>query len=352
MSESQEGARGILETLAKLVLVRRQGGQGQHVDPDREPPPATAYWGADQTDAWFSDEMKFLRECVCLADENPRDAILSELAEYHHESVEESYRKCIDWEVLSISEWKSADRSTPEGVKNFYDTTTSWRYDLGWYAYLQVTGHAFPQAIAVGRFLRAQGAHGTLLDFGSGNGLNGQIFERFGFEVTIADISKPLLDFAIWRNARHGANVRAINLNEEELPARAYDVVTAFDTLTCVTDFDATAERLHGVLKPGGWLIANLDTRAPVDASAWHIQDNELDLDRRLKQAGFVKRHVIGGVIGGYQSSDPKTAAHGLRTLRDRATLPLEQAGSLARRVRWPTPHRVAKAFRLLSAPH
>jgi 2-polyprenyl-3-methyl-5-hydroxy-6-metoxy-1,4-benzoquinol methylase len=278
--------------------------------------------------------------------------VLKELAEYHHESVEESYRKCIDWEDLSISEWKAAERSTPEGVQDFYDTTTSWRYDLAWYAYLQVVGHAFPQAIAVGRFLRARGAGGKLLDFGSGTGLNGQVFNRLGFEVTIADISRPLLEYAIWRNLRHGANVHPIDLNAEELPEAAYDVVTAFDTLTCVTDFDATARLLHGALRPGGWLIANFDTRAQVDASAWHIQDNELDLDRRLKRAGFVKRHVIGGFIGCYESSDPHTAAHGLRTLRDRATLPLEQAGSLARRVRWPTPHRVAKAFRLLSAQH
>lgn len=350
MSATQERTRGILETAAKLLLVPRQGAQGQHPDPDLLPAPRPTEWGPEQRDAWFSEEMKILRECVCFAGRSPRDSVLTELAEYHNESIEESYRKCIAWEALSIEEWNSADRSTPEGVQNFYDTTTSWRYDLGWYAYLQVTGHAFPQAVAVGRFLRAQGAAGKLLDFGSGTGLNAQVFDRLGFEVTIADISKPLLDYAIWRNARYGADIRAINLNEEDLPEAAYDVVTAFDTLTCVTDFDDTARRLHGVLKPGGWLIANFDTRAEVDASAWHIQDNELDLDRRLKRTGFVKRHAIGGFIGCYQSCDPATAAHGLRTLRDRVTLPLEQGGSLARRVRWPTPHRMAKAFRLLSA--
>lgn len=350
MTETQDRTRGILETLTKLLLVPRQGAQGQHPDPDMAPAPTPADWGADQTDAWFSDDMKILRECVCHAGKTPRDSILTELAEYHQESVEESYRKCIDWETLSISEWQAADRSTPAGVQNFYDTTTSWRYDLGWYAYLQVTGHSFPQSIAVVRFLRAQGASGKLLDFGSGTGLNGQVFARFGFEVTIADISKPLLDFAIWRNARHGVDVRPLNLNEEDLPEAGYDVVTAFDTLTCVTDFDASARLLHRALKPGGWLIANFDTRAAEDASAWHIQDNELDLDRRLRRIGFVKRHAIGGFIGCYQSIDPNTAMHGLRTWRDRATLPLEQAGLVARRVRWPTPHRVAKAFRLLAA--
>jgi 2-polyprenyl-3-methyl-5-hydroxy-6-metoxy-1,4-benzoquinol methylase len=293
--------------------------------------------------------MQVLRDCVCLDGKPPREAILSELAEFHHETVEESYQKCIDWEKLSIAEWQAADRSTPQGVADFYNTTTSWRYDLAWYAYLQVTGHTFPQSPAVVRFLKANRVSGKLLDFGSGIGLNGLAFHRFGFEVTLADISRPLLQYAAWRNARHGAAIGTIDLNEQTLPQSAFDVITAFDTLTHVTDFDATSERLHAALKPGGWLIANFDTRAPDDASAWHIQDNEFDLDRRLRKAGFTKQHVIGGFLGCYQSVDPNTAVHGLRTLCDRATLPLEQAASFSRRVRWPTPQRMAKAFRLIS---
>ncbi len=348
MNGTQERQRGILQTLGALLLAPRYGGQGRHLDPDDELPPDPTNWSAEQRDAWFSADMKVLRECVCFRGKTPRDSVLDELAEYHGESVEESYRKCIEWETLSIAEWKAADRCGPEGVQNFYDTTASWRYDLAWYAYLQVTGHAFPQSVAVARFLRAKGVGGALLDFGSGIGLNGHAFDRFGFKVTIADISSSLLDYAIWRNLRHGADgIRTINLAHERLPDGAYDVVTAFDTLVHVTDFDATAARLHGALKPGGWLIANFDTRAPDEASAWHLQDHELDLDRRLKRVGFVKRHVIAGHLGCYQRVDPNTATHGLRTLWSRATLPVEQLGSFSRRVRWPTPKRVAKVLGL-----
>jgi 2-polyprenyl-3-methyl-5-hydroxy-6-metoxy-1,4-benzoquinol methylase len=332
-----------------LLLIPRLMEQGQHIDPDDAPRPDPAGWSEDQKSAWHSPEMATLRECVCDQGKNSRDSVLGELAEYHRETVEESYRKCVEWETLSIAEWKAADRSTPEGVQNFYDTTTSWRYDLAWYAHLQATGHAFPQSIAVARFLRAKGVTGDLLDFGSGIGLNGQVFDRFGFKVTIADVSRSLLDYAIWRNLRHGADIRAIYLEEEPLPAAAYDVVTAYDTLVHVTDFDATAARLHGALKPDGWLIANFDTRAPDDATAWHLHDHELDLDRRVRKAGFVKRHVIGGYLGCYQRSEPNTAIHELRTFRDRATLPLEQVGMFSRRVRWPTPHRLTKAVRLFT---
>ena len=353
MTEVQENRHGLLKRVAHLLLIQKQGAQGEHIDPQLQPPPDAGAWGADQRDAWFSDEMKVLRDCVSLGGDGPRQSILKELAAFHHESVEQAYQKCLDWEKLSVAEWKAADRSTPEGVRDFYNTTTSWRYDLAWYVYLQVTGHAFPQSPAVVRFLRANGvAGGQLMDFGSGIGLNGQVFDRFGFKVTIADVSKPLLAYATWRNARHGADIRVIDLNDQPLPQGAFDVITAFDTLTHVTDFDATCERLHAALKPDGWLIANFDTRAAEDASAWHIQDNELDLDRRLKKPGFARRHVIGGFLNCYQSVDPNTAAHGVRTLCGRATLPLEQAASFSRRVRWPTPHRMAKALRLMSAPH
>jgi len=353
MNGVRESPQGILDKLAHLLVVQKQGGQGEHIDPELHSPSDMSAWGEDQRSAWFSDEMKVLRDCVCFGAKGPRQSILEELAEFHRESIEDAYRKCIEWEKLSIAEWKAADRSTPQGVTDFYNTTTSWRYDLAWYAYLQVTGHSFPQGPAVVRFLRENGAAGgELLDFGSGIGLNAQVFDRFGFKVTIADISRPLLAYAIWRHARHGADIKVIDLNDQPLPATAFDVITAFDTLTHVTDFDATSERLHAALKPDGWLIANFDTRAPDDASAWHIQDNELDLDRRLKRAGFAKQRVIGGFLGCYQSIDPSTAVHGLRTLRDRVTLPLEQAASFSRRVRWPTPRRVVNALRRVSALH
>lgn len=353
MSEVQESRSGILDKLGHLLIIQKQGAQGRHIDPDVDPAPDMTYWSPEQRDAWVSDEMKVLRECVSPAGQSPRQAILAELAEFHGETPDTAYQKCIDWEKLSIAEWQAADRSTPEGVTDFYNTTTSWRYDLAWYAYLQVTGHTFPQAPAVVRFLKANGVvGGSLLDFGSGIGLNGQAFDRFGFDVTIADISRPLLAYAKWRNERHGAAVKTIDLNDQSLSAGAFDVITAFDTLTHVTDFDETAQQLHAALKPRGWLIANFDTRAPADASAWHIQDNELDLDRRLKRAGFAKRHMIGGFLGCYQSVDPKSAVHGVRTLCDRATLPLEQAASFSRRVRWPTPERLAKAFRMMTTHH
>jgi SAM-dependent methyltransferase len=346
MAELRDERPGTLERLAEFLIRPRQGSQGLHPDPEHESDPRPDTWGVDRQDAWFGAEMNTLRDCISLREMGVRDSILYELSNYHCESVEDSYQKCINWEALSIEEWRAADRSSHAGVRDFYETTRSWRYDLSWYGYLQASGHAFPQSAALVRFFRRRGVGGDLLDFGSGIGLNAQVFNRCGFNVTIADVSTPLLDYAAWRLEQHGDDVRALNLNKQSLPQAAFDVVTAFDVLVHVTDFDATARDLHRTIRPGGWLIANFDTRANDEASSWHLQDDEFDLDRRLKRAGFVQRHVIGGFLRCYQRVEPSTMVHRARTARDGVVAPLRRVASVGRRVRWPTP---ARLVRLLS---
>ncbi|CCD99476.1 class I SAM-dependent methyltransferase [Bradyrhizobium sp. STM 3809] len=331
-----------LARLADLVIRPLQTKQGAHIDPELAPPPDPDTWSADQRDAYFDGNMKRLRDCIA-ADSDCRSAILAELAEYHSETVETAYNKCINWEQLSVEEWRSADRSTPEGLQDFYDTLSSWKYDLAWYAYLQTAGYAFPQAVAVLRFLQDRHISGSLLDFGSGIGLNAQFFHRSSFDVTIADISRPLLRYAAWRFERHQDPIRIIDLNQSQLPDSSFDMVTAFDVLVHVPKFDATAAQLHRAIKPDGWLFANFDTRSPHEATAWHLHNNKFDLDRRLKLAGFIKRHMIGGFLGCYQRVEANTLAHRLRSGRDLVVAPTLTVGSIASRVRWPTPKRLGK---------
>jgi hypothetical protein len=129
----------------------RQRSQGLHVDPQALPEPHPSTWNADQQDAWAGAEMAVLRAALALDGAGVRDSVLGELAEYHGQTIEEAYGRCIHWEQSSIEEWKAGDRSTPQGVRDFYETVASWRYDLAWYGYLQATGHAFPQSVALVR---------------------------------------------------------------------------------------------------------------------------------------------------------------------------------------------------------
>jgi 2-polyprenyl-3-methyl-5-hydroxy-6-metoxy-1,4-benzoquinol methylase len=338
--------RGYLARVSDLVIRPLKKRQGLHIDPELEPTPDPDTWVADQRDAYLHGNMQRLRECIELG-ANCRASILAELAEFHSESVETAYQKCINWEQLSVKEWAAGDRSTPAGVKDFYDTVTSWKYDLAWYAYLQTTGHAFPQAVALLKFLQARNIQGKLLDFGSGIGLNAQFFRRSSFDVTIADVSRPLLEYAAWRFQRHNDTISIVNLNDSTLPNGNFDVVTAFDVLVHVPDFNLTAEQLHRTMKPNGWLFANFDTRSPDDASAWHLHNNEFELDRRLQRAGFVKRHVLGGFLGCYQRVEPDTLIHRVRSSWGVIVAPTLTVGSLARRVRLPTPTRLRKLLAL-----
>jgi 2-polyprenyl-3-methyl-5-hydroxy-6-metoxy-1,4-benzoquinol methylase len=338
---------GIFERLASLLIRSRRKSQGLHIDPDLEPKPDPNTWHLDQREAFADPRMQRLRGCIEL-NSDCRPSILAELAEFHSESSEAAYDKCIHWEELSVQEWTSADRSTPTGLQGFYDTIASWKYDLAWYAYLQTTGHAFPQAVAVLRFLDARNVSGKLLDFGSGIGLNAQFFNRSSFDVTIADVSRPLLEYAKWRFQRHNDSIKVIDLNDMKLPVRTFDVVTAFDVLVHVPDFDVTARELHGTIKPGGWLFANFDTRSRDEASSWHLHNNEFDLDRRLKRAGFVKQHVIGGFLGCYQRVECDTFAHRVRTGWGMLTAPTLTIWSTMQRVRWPTPARLRKVLALI----
>jgi SAM-dependent methyltransferase len=338
--------RGYIGRIADLLIQPRKKSQGLHIDPELVPAPDPETWGADQRDAFADNKMQRLRDCIVL-NADCRSSVLAELAEFHSESLESAYHKCIHWEQLSIEEWASADRSTPAGLQDFYDSVTSWTYDLTWYAYLQATGHAFPQSVAVLKFLEARKISGKLLDFGSGTGLNAQLFSRSSFDVTIADVSRPLLAYATWRLQRHNDAINAINLNEAKLPDRTFDVVTAFDVLVHVADFDATAGQLHRTLKPNGWLLANFDTRSRDDASAWHLHNNEFELDRRLKRSGFVKQHVIGGFLGCYQRVESDTLIHRVRSSWGWLVASMLTVRSLLRRVRWPTPTRLRKFLTL-----
>jgi 2-polyprenyl-3-methyl-5-hydroxy-6-metoxy-1,4-benzoquinol methylase len=337
-----QNKRRSLERIADLLIRPRMKSQGLHIDPELVPAPDPDMWEADQRNAFVDGKMQRLRDCIAL-DADCKRSVLMELAEFHSESLESAYYKCIHWEQLSIEEWASADRSTPAGLRDFYDSVTSWKYDLAWYAYLQTTGHAFPQSVAVLKFLEARKISGNLLDFGSGIGLNAQFFSRSSFDVTIADVSRPLLEYATWRLQRNKDAIDVINLNEARLPDCAFDVVTAFDVLVHVADFDATAEQLHRTIRPNGWLFANFDTRSRDDASSWHLHNNEFELDRRLRRSGFVKQHVIGGFLGCYQRVESDTLIHRVRSGWVGLVAPVLAARSLARRVRWPTPTRLRK---------
>jgi ubiquinone/menaquinone biosynthesis C-methylase UbiE len=301
-----------------------------HVDPT-ESPANSDRWHPDMKAALESPEMETYRSVLKIGDLDVRASVLQELSDYHGYSPEECLKRCLHWEDWSVEEWKSADRSTQEGIQEFYQSVQSWAFDLMWYAYLQTTGYAYPASVVAARFAEDKAKGRDYLDFGSGTGTTAQLFARLGFHTSMADISAPLLKYAAWRMERHGDQASQIHLTTEELPAKAYDFITALDTLVHVTDIDTTARDLHRAIRPGGYLLANFDVRKQGHGSQWHLHNDLYGIDHRLRAAGFVRTHTLGDTTNCYIAVDPARLSFKLAMAADTAALPLKRAKDRAR---------------------
>jgi SAM-dependent methyltransferase len=325
---------------------RKVSSQGQHLDPLGLPPPDVRSWPREQRRAWFSPEMDVYRSCLRRADLDERASVIDDLSKYFALSPQECVQRCIHWEEWSVAEWKSGDRSTAEGVQGFYDSLQSWSFDLSWYAYHQAMGIGYPASVLAVRFARRRTPAGAHLDFGSGIGVTSQLFRRCGFSSTLADVSKPLLDFAAFRHERRGESIPMLNLNHSELPSARYDLVTAVDTLVHVVDFPATVQALHRAIRPEGWLLANFDVRLPAEESAWHLHNDALELDLQLHRLGFVRRGTLAGATHCYQRVEPGSKRHRIGLARQKLlmTPPARRVLATAQRIHRPT----QKALRVL----
>lgn len=294
--------------------------QGLHPDP-LETPLSTqerARWSERQRRAYESHEMDIFRAALVLPGlPDLRDGVLDDLSTFYELPPSECLRRCLHWEELSTEEWQAADRTSPEGLAAFYNSTTSWSFDLLWYAYLEATGLAYPVAPAIAQ-TALQACRGRRhLDFGSGVGIGSQLFQGLGYDTCLADVSKTLQAFAKFRLERRGIQASYIDLNEDRLPHRSFDVITAVDTLAHVPDVAATAAELHAALAPGGILFANFDVRPRTQENAWHLYEDDLLPRWKLQRAGFEPVAVLDGMITAYRWVDPENVIHTARGVRD-----------------------------------
>lgn len=339
----------MLSTVKKYLLREAVLKQGLHIDPlDADAPErGDAWWGPIQRSAFASREMDLFRDGLRFEPGSDiRASVLDDLGQYFGYSADECLQRCLHWEELSREEWLARPRDSVEALTDFYLTTTSWNFDLLWYAYLQSEGYGFPAPVMIARFVRQQRVtEGTHLDFGSGVGVTSQLFRRLGFDSDLADISTPLLEFARFRLDRRTEDVKYIDLNNEHLAVGRYDAITAIDTLVHVPDLAATAKELRAALRPGGWLFANFDVRPKTEENAWHLYDNDLRLRWTVQRAGFEPRGVLDGVIRCYQAVEASGVQDQVHRVRDAVVL-RNPARRYTDQVRWPTPSRVRSAAR------
>ncbi|MCC7369682.1 MAG: methyltransferase domain-containing protein [Chloroflexi bacterium] len=294
--------------------------QGTHIDPlapgYRPPTPS------EMAQAWKaslpSREFTVYREALLLPGiDDHRTAILDDLSTYYQLSPDECVARCINWEAWSVEEWFSGDRSTLEGMRAFYNSTQSWSFDLSWYAYLQAVGAIYPTSVIAARALRPPAEAPRCLDFGSGIGDLAQLLSALGYTVDLADVSRPLLEFARWRLERRGQRAGYLDLNDVSLPADTYDAVMAKDVLVHVPHFAETVRELHRALRPNGLMIASFDTRPPSPENSWHLYSDDTVLRRTVQDIGFEQVGSMDGHLFVYQRVDADSPAHLLRRGRN-----------------------------------
>ncbi|HVM94767.1 MAG TPA: class I SAM-dependent methyltransferase [Candidatus Acidoferrales bacterium] len=180
---------------------------------------------------------------------------LRELSEFYGISTTQAQEECESAVEGAKREWESAPRQTTQQVLDFYRNTRSYIFEHMWWHATSLVNNSANVTIAD---LAVQQRAREYLDLGSGVGSNGLLFAHLGMHVTLADISRTMLDFARWRFQRRGIAATFIDLNEQELPAERYDFATAVDVFEHLSEPEAMLQKLCGALKVGGVLVFNV----------------------------------------------------------------------------------------------
>jgi SAM-dependent methyltransferase len=197
-------------------------------------------------------------------------------------------RRCRGAVVELKNEWeqRGADAADAAAVEAFYDQSQAYPFDLMWWHTLLDDTTPLAYVVAL-KFAEDHGCQ-RYLDFGSGVGSAGILFARHGFDVTLADISSPLLAVASWRLKRRGLTCTLLDLKESSLPPAHYDLVTAMDVWEHLADPVGVVDQVADAIAPGGFLFGRFAAQPDTNYPQHIVVDFEPTF-RRLAERGFVE---------------------------------------------------------------
>jgi mycofactocin glycosyltransferase len=218
-----------------------------------------------------------------------KSSLLSEVGEYVGCSdLDRVEQRCRGAVVELKDEWerRGADAADGAAVEAFYDQSQAYPFDLMWWHTLSDDTTPLAYVVAL-KFAEDHGCR-RYLDFGSGVGSAGILFARHGFEVTLADISSPLLAFAASRLKRRGLACTLLDLKETSLPPAHYDLVTAMDVWEHLADPVGVVDQVADAIAPGGFLFGRFAAEPHTNYPQHIVVDFEPTF-RRLAERGFVE---------------------------------------------------------------
>ena len=232
--------------------------------------------------------LEWKKALLCQGETDLRASLLREVAHYYNVSdLAEIDRWCSRAVDTLKSDWhRMVDPRQRSIIEDFYENKTHI-YDLiNWHTLRDDTGPlAYVVALQIARDHNVR----SCLDFGSGVGSGALLFGRANIEMTLADISTTLLDFARWRFHLRSLSAHFVDLNSTPLPDGAFDMILAMDVFEHLVDPVEAVEQLWRALKQGGLLFARI--HAETDPShPQHIAADFGPTFNRMAELGFVEK--------------------------------------------------------------
>ena len=127
-------------------------------------------------------------------------------------------------EISVVEEWRSQDRSSAEGIRDFYTTSFGYIFTLLW---LSSARYPIRDAAAVRAVeVMAGDKEFAILDYGCGLGNVGFSLASRGYQVTFADLDTLTFEFIEWRCQKYSINADFITL--------PCDIQKSFDMIICL----------------------------------------------------------------------------------------------------------------------
>jgi 2-polyprenyl-3-methyl-5-hydroxy-6-metoxy-1,4-benzoquinol methylase len=208
----------------------------------------------------------------------------AELAEYESITNDELRGRLSVCKKELNRQWQEYGHKNPS---SFYQNTRWYLYDLTLY---HSNYGPCQDVFGVLNFCIANKLK-KMLDFGAGIGSSGIIFAKAGLEVTLADISGILLDYARWRFKKRGLTANFINLSHQDLPEGICDVIIATDVFEHLANPKQEIKKIACALRNGGYLFFNI-TETEGDTHPMHIS-KAFHVLRHMRSCGFKKLKYI-----------------------------------------------------------
>lgn len=214
------------------------------------------------------------------------ESIVHELAQYFGLKEDHVRAKCVNATEDLARQWKQRDTQTEKEITEFYVDIAPpiYPFELMWYHSMHFERTSLDALIGMKYALKL--GYEKCLDFGCGVGSHGIVFKKNGFEVTLYDISKELLDFAKWRFRIRGLDTRFID-TETKIPKNYFEIVIAFDVLEHVPDPIRILGLLNNSLLTGGILCITMP-EVPDPEHPLHISYYSKEIREEMDRLGLL----------------------------------------------------------------